>query len=151
MKKYTAFAVLFVCALTPLVGCGKKYAKTEGVTGKVTLDGAPLANCSLTFIAVDKNSGALDSFGKTNENGEYKLQTLTGAPDAGTTPGKYGVKFEALENVETGQTEMSNGEEVAVMKPVSILPAKYNDPKTSGFEVEVVSGTNTFDFDLQSK
>lgn len=35
------------------------------------------------------------------------------------------------------------------MKPRSVIPAKYNDEKTSGFEATVVKGENTFDFDLQ--
>ncbi len=151
MKKYAALIILVLCATTLFVGCGKKVVKTEGVTGKVTLDGAPLPNANVYFIPVDKNSGALDSFAKTGEDGTYKLQTLTGAANAGTTPGKYLVKFDAQEAVDTGKTQTVNGEEMPVLESKSILPKRYNDEKTSGFEVDVVAGSNTFDFDLESK
>jgi len=151
MKKFAALIALVLCATTLFVGCGKKYVKTEGVTGKVTLDGAPLANANVYFIPVDKNSGALDSYAKTAEDGTYKLQTLTGAANAGTTPGKYLVKFDAQIAEDTGKTEMVSGKEMPVMKAKSILPKRYNDENTSGFEAEVVAGANTFDFDLESK
>lgn len=151
MKKVALLSIFVLCLTSVLVGCGKSYVKTEGVTGKVTLDGAPLADCNVYFIALDKSSGALDSVGKTNETGEYKLQTMTGAANAGTTPGKYAVYFDAQKAVDTGKTETVNMEEVPVYKMESVLPKKYNSEKTSGFEVEVVAGVNTFDFDLSSK
>jgi len=151
MKKYAALIALVLCATTLFVGCGKKVVKTEGVTGKVTLDGAPLPDANVFFVPVDKNSGALDSFAKTGEDGTYKLQTLTGAANAGTTPGKYLVRFDAQESVDTGKTETVNDQEVPILDSKSILPRRYNDEKTSGFEVEVVPGANTFDFDLESK
>ena len=147
-KSFVAFALL-LCALIVVIGCGRKVTKTEGVTGKVTLNGEPLAGATVFFVALDKNSGALDSFARTGEDGTYKLQTLTGAANAGTTPGKYAVKFDAQEQYDTGKTQMVNGEEVPVMDSRSLLPKKYNDEKTAGFEVEVVKGANEFNFDLE--
>ena len=153
MNKNTRFAFLFllICVSLVFTGCGKKVVKTEGVVGKVTFDGQPLPNANVYFIPVDKGSGALDSVGHTDENGAYKLQTLTGAANAGTTPGKYLVYFDAQKAVETGRTETVNGEEVPVKRVESILPKKYRSEKTSGYEVEVVPGPNEINFDLTSK
>ena len=86
-----------------------------------------------------------------DESGNYKLQTMTGAANAGTTPGKYKVRFDARVGVDTGKTEMVSGKEVPIMDVKSVLPKKYNDVNTSGFEVEVKPGANTIDFDLKSK
>ena len=121
--------------------------KTEGVSGVVTLDGQPLADATVHFIPADSTGSP--SYGKTNENGEYKLQTLLGAADAGTTPGQYKVRVECVEMYETGKTFQENGEEKPEMKARSIIPAKYNDENTSGLEATVVKGSNTFNFDLQ--
>lgn len=146
MKQITLLVVALCLAIAPF-GCGKKVIKTEGVSGVVRLDGQPLANATVHFIPADSTGSA--SYGKTNENGEYKLQTLLGAADAGTTPGQYKVKIECIEMYETGKTFQENGEEKNEMKPRSIIPAKYNDVSTSGLEATVVKGANTFDFDLQ--
>ena len=50
MRKSFALTLALVCAVTLLVGCGKKVVKTEGVTGTITLDGAPLADCNVYFL-----------------------------------------------------------------------------------------------------
>mgnify|MGYP004445927293 CR=1 FL=1 len=142
-------ALLALCALvlTVIPACGKGAIKTEGVTGKVTFNGAPLADATVFFIPVGEGN---QSYGKTDANGVYKLQTLLGAADAGTTPGKYQVRFEAVENVPTGKmlTDSTTGEEYERVDVQSVIPRQYTDEKTSGFEVEVVKGSNTFDFDL---
>ena len=146
MRNLTLLAVLLCLLIAPL-GCGKKVLKTEGVSGVVTLDGQPLADATVHFIPADSTGSP--SYGKTNENGEYKLQTLLGAADAGTTPGQYKVRVECVEMYETGKTFQENGEEKPEMKARSIIPAKYNDENTSGLEATVVKGSNTFNFDLQ--
>ena len=147
MKQTILIVLAFCMAIAPF-GCGKKVIKTEGVSGVVRLDGQPLANATVHFIPVDSTGSP--SYGKTNENGEYKLQTLLGAADAGTTPGQYKVRVECVEMYETGKTFQENGEEKQEMKARSIVPAKYNDENTSGLEATVVKGANTFDFDLQN-
>ena len=146
MKQITLLIVALCLAIAPF-GCGKKILKTEGVSGVVTLDGQPLADATVHFIPADSTGSP--SYGKTNENGEYKLQTLLGAADAGTTPGQYKVRVECVEMYETGKTFQENGEEKPEMKARSIIPAKYNDENTSGLEATVVKGSNTFNFDLQ--
>ena len=48
IKKFSV--VLLLVALVAFIpACGGKKIKTEGVTGKVTLDGQPLANATVFF------------------------------------------------------------------------------------------------------
>ena len=151
MIKKISVVLLLVALVAFVPACGGKKIKTEGVTGKVTLDGQPLANATVFFTPAD-GSGGSEASGMTDANGVYKLQTLLGAADAGTTPGKYLVSFTCFEEVETGKTYKNDeGNDGPVTEDRSVIPAKYNSVKTSGFEAEVVKGANTFDFDLQSK
>ncbi len=151
MKNKFFLLVAAAAVLTLVPACGPRPIKTEGVTGVVTLDGAPLANATVTFVPTEGSTGVAAA-GVTNEKGEYKLQTLLGAADAGTTPGKYAVSFSCYDEVETGETRTDeDGEEVPITEEVNVLPTKYNDAATSGFEADVVDGKNTFNFDLTSE
>ncbi len=144
-QKTALFAAL-LCALAVLPACGGGAIKTEGVTGVVTYNGEPLPNATVHFIPTDSTGSA--SYGKTNEKGEYKLQTLLGAADAGTTPGKYKVKIDCVENYETGETFEENGEEKPEIKVRSVIPEMYSNQDTSGLEADVAPGDNTINFDL---
>ncbi|MDD3590785.1 MAG: carboxypeptidase-like regulatory domain-containing protein [Thermoguttaceae bacterium] len=150
LNKKLSLVLILVALLTFVPACGGKKIKTEGVTGTVTLDGQPLPYATVYFIPAEGNGH--EASGVTNENGEYKLQTLLGKADAGTTPGKYLVKFDCYEDYETGRTSKDeDGNDIPEIESRSIIPSRYNDPKTSGFEAEVASGSNRFDFDLRSK
>jgi len=146
-RYFLCFALLALLIAVP--ACGKKTLKTENVTGVVTLDGSPLKDCTVTFVPAEGSSG-VQSYGKTNASGEYKLQTMQGAADAGTTPGEYKVSFKCFETIETGTTTDDDGVEVPETESRSLLPEKYEDSKTSGFSASVVKGSNTFNFDLTS-
>ena len=65
-------------------GCGGTQ-KIANVSGKVTLDGKPLANATVTFQPFPPE-GSIEageaSIGKTNEKGEFTLTTLSGSKGA---------------------------------------------------------------------
>ncbi|MBR5243282.1 MAG: hypothetical protein IKW13_03535 [Thermoguttaceae bacterium] len=144
------FALLGLLATVP--ACGGGAIKTEGVTGVVTLDGEPLANATVYFTPAEGSTGALQSVGKTNEKGEYKLQTLLGAADAGTTPGDYVVTVDCVDEVETGRMKKNDdGEDVPETEEIQLVPARYLNGATSGLTATVVKGSNTFNFDLTSE
>ena len=144
------FALIGLLATIP--ACGGGAIKTEGVTGVVTLDGEPLPNATVYFTPVDKTSGAQQSVGRTNELGEYKLQTLLGAADAGTTPGDYVVTIDCVDEVETGaMTTDDDGNDVPEMEEIQRVPSRYLNGETSGLTATVVKGSNTFNFDLTSE
>lgn len=144
------FALIGLLATVP--ACGGGAIKTEGVTGVVTLDGEPLPNAEVYFTPVDTASGALQSVGRTNEAGEYKLQTLGGKADAGTTPGDYVVTISCVDEVPTGGVKLNDdGEEVPETEEKQRVPDRYLNGETSDLKATVVKGSNTFNFDLTSE
>ena len=147
MKKF-ALGLVALAMLTVLPACSKAI-KTEGVTGVVTYNGEPLADATVKFIPTDGTGS--QSYGKTNEKGEYKLQTLLGAADAGTTPGEYKVTVDCIETVETGKMIQENGEEKPETIAQSLIPAKYNNAETSGLTATVAPGDNKIDFALEDE
>lgn len=140
------FALLGLLATIP--ACGGGAIKTEGVSGVVTLDGEPLPNATVYFTPAEGSAGASQGVGKTNEKGEYKLQTLLGEADAGTTPGEYKVAIDCVEPYETGNMIEENGGEIPETKVRSIIPEDYGNPATSGLTATVVEGDNVINFDL---
>ena len=147
MKKF-ALGLVALAMLTVLPACSNAI-KTEGVTGVVTYNGEPLADATVKFIPTDGTGS--QSYGKTNEKGEYKLQTLLGAADAGTTPGEYKVTVDCIETVETGKMIQENGEEKPETIAQSLIPAKYNNAETSGLTATVAPGDNKIDFTLEDE
>ncbi|MDR1491351.1 MAG: hypothetical protein LBT05_01320 [Planctomycetaceae bacterium] len=144
--------ILFFSVWLLVSGCNKtKAIKTDIVTGKVTFNGIPCANATVNFTP-KKGSGGNPAYAVTAENGTYKLQTLLGNPDAGTTPGEYVVTIFRTENEPSGKKfpDPDNpGKTLDEMKPKDVLPVKYKNAKTTPLNATVVTGqVNTFDFDL---
>ena len=144
MKKF-ALCLVALSMLAVLPACSKAI-KTEGVAGVITYNGEPLADATVKFIPVDATGS--QSYGKTNEKGEYKLQTLLGAADAGTTPGEYKVTVDCVKSVPTGKMIEENGETIEEMDVEYVLPQKFGNPETSGLTATVNPGDNTINFDL---
>ena len=71
------FLFLLPCLLM-LTGCWSGSAQTARVSGRVTLDGRPLAGASVSFqptASGNPNPGP-GSFGTTDANGRFQLQTI---------------------------------------------------------------------------
>ena len=76
------FGVLVVlCA-----GCGHGSGPVP-VRGVVKVEGQPVANAAVVFVAQDP--GGRDAYGSTDANGVFRLTTTN--PDDGALPGKYKV------------------------------------------------------------
>jgi hypothetical protein len=125
-----------------LVGCGG--VSTVPVSGKIILDGKPLAGATVTFTPFgdDRNPGPA-SAGLTDDKGEYSLALVTDASNRGAVRGKHKVKISAMEGG-------SDGAAGADPKPrVDKVPAEYN--LNSGLIFEVPEGgTTSADFKLDS-
>src|SRR5438132_10533557 len=83
---------LFTSLLLFAAGCGGPTLAP--VSGKVTLDDKPLAGATVGFYPLDAKSpaSAPTSSGRTNDKGEYKLQTvMTSRP--GAVVGKHRVSI----------------------------------------------------------
>ena len=156
MKRFTniLIASLFTVVLVNVSGCSDGRLNTEPVSGVITLDGVPLAEAMVNFRLKVPGEGAA-GFARTNERGEYRLQTMAGRPDAGTLPGEYAVTVVKYKLVPTGRmiTDNDTGERVEELENVFIFPgmAVYADVETTPFSATVVRGRNRFDFDLSSQ
>ena len=117
---------LGVLLLALVAGCGG--STHASVSGKVTMDGHPLANAAISFqpAGTELNPGP-GSFGKTNDKGEYTLEIVGGGSgavlgwhkvtirptgDAAKTVTKYVIKGEPKFEVKPG-TNTANFEVTA--------------------------------------
>ena len=153
---YRYFPAIILLVLVPfLAGCGgSTKLKTNRVEGTIEYQGAPLAGATVTFYPV--GGGSVPAFGKTDENGKYKLQTAQGEVDAGTTPGEYTVTVTKKESVPTGKKLKGGGSdgepeyEYPEMTLKDTLPAQYATVDKTPFKATVeATKLNTFDFKLE--
>ena len=128
------FAALLCCVGG--IGCGK-IEPYHAVTGRITLDGQPLADADVSFVP--EGGAGVASLGRTDAQGVYQLQhtqTLLGAP-----VGDYRVRVstlrEAKENDETARTAVPER-----------VPPRYN--LASELTVRIEPGENTLNFTLET-
>lgn len=117
------FSCLIACLLLTLVplvsGCGSDSG-TVPVTGKVTLDGTPLAEGDIIFRATD---GTPSHAGKI-QNGAYS---------ADVSPGEKQVEITAYRDVPGKFREDNPGERTPVRE--MYIPEQYNRKSTLKIEV----------------
>jgi hypothetical protein len=139
--------LLVGCALVLALGCDSKQ-KLAPVSGKVTLDGKPLANVMVSFQPVAKEGetvAGVGSTGKTDENGEFTLTAANG--QKGAMVGKHRVVVSKVEEqVGTGDERPPRGGWPQKDK----IPAKYNSESKETFDV-TSGGTTTANFQLTSQ
>jgi hypothetical protein len=156
-------AIAPVIALLFLGGCfggdsgGPGRQNVYKVTGKITMNGAPVANAIVTFSPRDKQPVAV---GRTNDNGEYTLTTYDGGD--GAAAGPY-VVMVVKESAVAAPAEMAHGVDAPGGPPAhaaagggtagapdasSMLPKKYAG-QTSPLQATVTADAeNNFPFDL---
>lgn len=117
-----------------LCGCGGDEAD---VTGKITLDGWPLADATVSFVGAEVELPP--AFATTDENGEFVLQPSDGEAVA---PGKY------LVRVTTFQPAIDVTDPPTPVVPEKV-PMKYNIQTT--LSAEVGPEMPPFEFALDSK
>jgi hypothetical protein len=144
----------FSVVIIALTGCNSKhYISTELVEGYVTLDGQPFDNVVVTFLPI--NSTGEMGFASTDNQGKFRISTLAGKPDSGTTVAEYKVVFnKEIEDVSKRKFDKDqNGKEIVLpnLTTVQMVPKKYLNPETSGITVQVKKGKNVFNFDLVSQ
>jgi hypothetical protein len=117
-------------ALLVAAGCGGDAGLVD-VSGRVTLDGQPLAGAVVEFRPADGRPSA----GTTDADGRYALRYT--ATDAGAVPGEHVVVITTT--ADTGGDTRTGGERV---------PARYNTKSELRARVDRTSSTH--DFDLRS-
>lgn len=114
-----------------IAGC-EGNSELASVTGKVTLDGKPLADA---FVVFTPTSAGTTSYGRTNSEGEYEM--MFSDNEKGAWVGENIVRI-STGDVGTGSSSASKER----------LPAVYNVNSTLRQIVE--KKANRFDFDLKS-
>ena len=156
MRNTFQFIAIFT-ALALIAGCGDGSIATINVTGTVTVDGEPLAGANVSFSPKSDGQGN-PGFAVTDADGRFRLQTLLGAVDAGTTPGEYYVTITKTESVET--TSSSDDVEASSSQsltppPRSLIPVRYGQrgavPELSATVSAERGASNVFNFDLKSQ
>lgn len=141
------FAIVVLCISVGALGCGgPKYSP---VSGKITMDGNPLPNASVTFQPMssgDNPNPGVGSAAKTDENGNFTLK-ISGTEDLGAVVGKHRVEINAFDRVKEIDPTSDKWEKKL---PKNLVPPKYNNQSTIEFEVPS-GGTNNAVFDLKSK
>lgn len=149
-KTFFALTVLTFSCLALTVGCGSDLCV---VTGKVTIDGSPASKVTVLFSPKTEGAGQ-PAVGVTDDQGTYKLQTVTGKADGGTTKGDYIVTFSKVEATWDGRsyyTNTSTNEQEKDYRSHETLPTIYVSGQKTPFNANIDKKSNTFDFDLKSK
>ena len=130
--------VVWLAAVSWLVGCGSGELETAPVSGTVTFDGQLLTHGTVIFTPTHGRAGQGDIDG----NGRYTIGTYSDSDGAIAGPNKVSVIVREASH-DTGFEE-----DVEIQFSV---PARYANPNTSGIMVEVKPGEdNTADITLTS-
>ncbi|HCS53380.1 carboxypeptidase-like regulatory domain-containing protein [Rubinisphaera sp.] len=137
LKNIQFLSVALFCFM--LTGCGGSSGPPLGnVSGTVTLDGKPLEDATVTFYPGEGRS----AIGTTDASGNYTLQF--NQDRAGAPIGENIVSITTKR--EPYHDESNTGNDIEGRKEV--VPLRYH--AKSELKADVKSGSNTFNFDLES-
>jgi len=138
-RPYGCLLIVVVSFLLPC-GCGGPDYELAPVSGRVTLNGKPLADIQVSFQPshAGKSAPGPGSFGTTDADGRYSLKTVTEPPVQGAVVGRHVVTFRAR-----SPQSLKTDEAVA---PGVMLPVRAVDGSLS-FDV-TAEGTDQADFKL---
>ena len=116
-----------------LLGCSDLHPGHVPVTVQVNDNGKPVDGVSVTFVA-DDGSYAV---GYTEPDGTAQMYTYK--PKDGVKPGSYLVKLSKYEKASlvTETYDPATDKAIPISDPVSLIPIKFSDIKTSELSVVV--------------
>lgn len=124
--RFYCTALICIGIVISMTACGGSDAPTLGqVTGKITFDGAPLPDASVTFMPEKVRA----SSATTDSDGNYELIYIR--DETGAAIGKHKVVVSKLKD------------------EIETIPKKYSSE--SELTADVKAGANEFNFDLTSK
>jgi hypothetical protein len=137
-----------ICGVFVVLALGCGGTKHAPVSGKVTLNGQPLANVFVSFQPIAKEGSTEagpGSSGTTDAQGRFTLKMATG--ENGAVVGKHRVIISQVVNKtdDTGDARPTRGGPPQMEK----LPARYNSESQETFDVPS-GGTDKADFALKS-
>jgi hypothetical protein len=161
--RFILFHVGVACLLSWSAGCGgasgaANREKTIPVTGKVTYNGEPVADATVTLVPDAPPPDAIGkraAFGRTDSSGRFSLRTFE--PDDGAVPGKYKVTVTKYEVSSSGAVATSEEDYVPPEEmeedsapPKSLLPEVYSKANSTTLTADVADGAAiTLDLELK--
>jgi hypothetical protein len=137
MLSSVRIGVVALSLLLVVAGCSRGGPEIAYVTGRVTMDGKPLANAAVVFIPENgRPAGAT-----TDADGNYVLNFTQGR--RGAIPGKN------LIRISTNREAQQDASGKTIPGSRETVPAKYNTNTTLEFTVEPKK-KNVANFELQS-
>ena len=136
-----------VLGVVAVAGCSKEPYSLASVSGKVTLNGRPLPNATVTFQPIGslKQDPGPGSTGRTDADGRYTLLTVAvGSRRRGAVVGWHHVSI----TTQSGAKPQASSDD-RQRPPPEILPDRYNARTDLKFEVPP-KGTEQADFELTS-
>ena len=144
------FSVCFLSLtiLTVFLGCSKKeQPKTYAVTGRVTLEGAPLADATVMFQPVE---GGSFGYGVSDADGLFVISTFEVGD--GAIPGEHQVvvtKRAPAAELAGGDAD-GKSESQPKIEDFKAVPKRYSNAETSGLKVIVGEDIETVELKLSS-
>ncbi len=138
--------LFFLLALLLLIGCGKPY-KVAPVSGRVPLDGKPLAKASVTFVpkaTKENQSPGPTAQGITDADGRFTLQV--NPETSGAVVGTSRIYITTLLTDPAPEDRDAGG----AKRVRDRVPEKYNMKTELEFEVPA-GGTDKAEFELKSR
>ena len=134
-RRRTHFAAAILGA-SLCAGCGDSGPTLAPVTGKVLLDGQPLA----TGHVVTQPTAGRGAMGPIQADGSF---TLSSGREPGALIGRHRVAVVAYEGTDSMSPEATQGK--------LLVPERYVAADTSGLTMDVVDGENTPTIELSSR
>ena len=142
------FALVALCSLAlAAVGCGPRNTfGVVDVTGKITVDGAPVEGIVVTLSPVNP----------IQADETFRVVT-PGAKTAGVMPGEYVLTFSKEIWVDKAGNEVDPNAPYDPSQPApetfpkDLLPAEYKDASKSQWKVNVVDAKTPIEFDIKSE
>ena len=119
-----------------LAGCG---VSTGDVSGDIKYDGKPLAGATVTFY--DSNNKAISSV--VSDEGKYDVKGVA------TGTAKIAVVTPLAISFPGGLPGIKDDGNVSPKKDVPTIPAKYHDREQSGLKLDVKSGAQIHNMNLE--
>ncbi len=169
-----AFALASALAgLLPAGGCGSDPFTLAPTSGRVTVDGRPVAGLRVAFEPIgssDRPAPGPEAIGVTDDDGRFTLATMAESPRRGAVVGKCRVRiwtlpsnqedalfddrnpnYDPVQEIKVLKERIrSGGRAKKVTRPSAALPLRYNDNTELTFDVPA-GGTDKADFQLSWK
>jgi hypothetical protein len=134
--------VLVGLAVMVGLGCGGESYRLAPVSGRVTVNGKPLANATVTFQPIGSagHDPGPGSYGRTDADGNYTLRVVEDKRN-GAVVGNHRVSI----STQGGGRAKAVDDDMEI--PRETLPARYNAESTLAFTVPREGASNA-DFPL---